>query len=139
MKVDFRDHGAIEKSMRSGVSSQVQNKFRSAGLAGTGGNNNRLGVQNPNQQSILKSQGAYSQNPKENLRDLDDSAQTRKTKGPRAGTVTNKSRSRGGKSKKGGASVVEEETYYDEEEEEEYEDEEEENLPSRKKSNRGKP
>ena len=72
---------------------------------------------------MMKSQGAYSQNPKENLRDLDDSAQTRKTKGARGNT----NRSKGGRSKKGaGASVVEEESYYDEEEEEEYEDEEEE-------------
>ena len=70
---------------------------------------------------MMKIQGAYSQNPKENLRDLDDSAQTRKTKGAKG---TN--RSKGGKSKKGGASVVEEESYYDDEEEEEYEDEEDE-------------
>ena len=88
----------------------------------------------------MKSQGAYSQNPKENLRDLDDSGQTRKTKGAKG---TN--RSKGGKSKKGGASVVEEESYYDEEEEEEYEDEEDEDQPfdgkknqSNKKSNRAK-
>lgn len=72
----------------------------------------------------MKSQGAYSTHPKENLRDLDDSAETRKTKGARGTT----NRSRGAKSKKGGeASVVEEESYYDDEEEEEYEDEEEEN------------
>ncbi len=120
MKIDFRDNGAIEKSMRSGVSSQVQNKFRSGGLGATGGNN-RLQAQNPNQQSMLKSQGAYSTNPKENLRDLDDSGRTRKTKGARS------NRSKGAKSKKGGqASVVEEESYYDDQEEEEYEDEEEE-------------
>jgi hypothetical protein len=45
MKVDFRDNNAIEKSMRSGVSSQVQNKFRSNQLGAT----NRVGPQMMNQ------------------------------------------------------------------------------------------
>lgn len=96
MKVEFGDNRAIEKSMRSGISSQVDQRFKGLGA---------------------KSNAAYSQGPQKPAKSAlkgDESKRSKSHRSRKTAAMMNKKET-----------IVdeEEESYYDDQEEEEYESE----------------